>query len=261
MSDPTLFSNETPYKGFTIQEIAEKLLQGRGMTLDATTMRTAVITAEETDAYNRIRRAFTLCAKRFPGVFTIQEYSVAWTLGDTLKALPANCSMPVYVNYDGKTCRRLNRVMRQNVLDGNTSANVQQLSLSGDPVYYHIRGITNLASANPPDYRLVLELIPHPTDAKLITIGYNAKAPALASATADDKDNYLPIDDALQEWILRRAQALWAADSGDSTMMELALAEMERIERDLDDAAEANMDAPVTILPEYPTLPSHQRRR
>lgn len=260
MANPTLISNVTPYKGFTLLEIAERLLATRGMTLDSTTMRTVAIASDQTDAYNRIRRAFDLCARRFPGVFFIQKYSTTWVQNDTLLSLPANCQAPLYVNYDGKTLRRMTRVQRQNILDGIQSGS-QTFKMAGDPMYYHIAGIANEASANPPDYRLVIELLPHPADAKTIEIGYNARAPQLVSATAGDTDDYLPVDQILQEWILRRAMMLWGADSGDTLTIDVASAELKVLELDMDEISEANLDAPTAIYPEYPTMPEFQRRR
>lgn len=263
MADPTLINNVTPYTGFTLQQITERLLASRGMTLDSTTMRTVAITSEETDAYTRIRRAFTLASAKYPGLFFVQEYSVAWTAGNTMIYLPANVQNILYVNYKGRPCRELTRKMRANILDGLNTSNEQQFKISGDIVYWHARGLTDIGAANAPEYRVVLELLPHPasTDTEIVTIGYNAKAPALPSSASNQKDDVLPANEPLQEWILRRAQELWAADEGDATTREIAISERQVIEMDLDEIVEANLGVPSVILPEYPTAPDYQRRR
>lgn len=263
MANPTLISNVTPYSGFTLQQIAERLLASRGMTLDSTTMRTVAITSEETDAYNRIRRSFSLAQAKYPGLFTVQEYSVAWTAGDTLLALPANVQNVLYVNFAGRPCRELNRAMRQNLLDG-LSSGTQVFKITGsEVVYWHLRGMADVGAANAPDYRQVLEILPHlpSTNTDTITIGYVAKAPALPSSASNQKDDALPASEPLQEWILRRAQEIWAADEGDATTREIAIQERQHVELDLDEIMEGSVGVPSVVLPEYPTLPEYQRRR
>lgn len=262
MADPTLISNVSAYSGFTLDQITERLLASRGMTLDSTTMRTPVIATESTDAYNRIRRSFSLFVARFPGVYTIQKYNTTWTLNDTMLALAANLRDIVYVEWDGRPLRRINRLMRQNIHNGrDASSNAQVLDVAGDPLYYDEVGLANVGTASAPDYRLVIEILPHPSTSKTLTVCYNAKAPALPSTGATDKDDPLPINEPFQEWVLRRAQELWAADEGDQVTREMAMQERANIELDIDEMIDANMDAPSVILPEYPTAPSSQRRR
>jgi hypothetical protein len=263
MADPTLISNETPYTGFTLQEIAERLLASRGLTLDATTMRTPVITADETDAYNRVRRAFALFTAKYPGLFTAQEYETNWTAGDTMLALPANVRDVLYVDFNGKTLRPLSRKMRENIKDGMVSGELQLKLGTGETGYYCLRGLANVGTSDDPEYRIVIELLPAPAASITypITIGYNIKAPALLSSTAEQKDNPIPLAEPMQEWLLRRSQELWATDDGDQVTLTLAKTERAEIEADLNETLEANQEMPIVVLPEYPTLPSYHRRR
>ena len=261
MADPTLISNVTPYSGFTVEQICERLLASRGMTLDATTMRSEAIATDIVDAYNRIRRSCVLLQARFPGIFTIQPYTVTWIQDDSMLALPANARDVVYVDYDGRPLKPLSRKMRQNILDGrNSSTNVQEYKATGETSYYFLAGMANVGTADDPDYRPVIELIPAPSNARTLEIGYNAKAPALPSSTAEEKDNPLPYNEALQEWILRRAQELWGADESDKTSVDIAREERSVLEMDIDEMLEANMEYPSVVLPEYPTEPNNQRR-
>lgn len=262
MADPTLIVNNTPYSGFTVEQICERLLASRGLTLDSATMRTEADTYQAADAYNRIRRACALFHARYPGLFTIQPYTVTWIAGDTMVALPANARDIVYVDYDGRPLRPITRKMRQNILDGrNANTNAQEYTTTGEASFYDLAGMTNAGTSDDPDYRPVLRLIPAPSNSKTLEVGYNSKAPALPSSTAEEKDNPLPYNEAMQEWILRRAQELWGADDGDRVLVATAREERGVTEMDIDEMVEAMMDGiPSVVLPEYPTLPNSQRR-
>lgn len=259
MADPTLISNETPYTGFTLTDIVERLLASRGMTLDSATGRTVATTTEQTEAYNRVRRAFIMLSARFPGVWTIQEYEVAWTSGDTMRAVPANCLNVLYVYFNGIPLKPLNRHMMQaiNAEDSASSA----YRITGDVRYYEVPGITNTGTASDPVYAQVIRLVPSPGTGNVsnVRIGYRIKAPALPSSTADELDNPLPVHEALQEWLLRRAMEIWGADDGDQTTVVIAREERTVIEMDIDELIEGTSEYPKVATPAYPTLPDYDR--
>lgn len=259
MADPTLVSNVTPYTGFTLDQITERLLAARGMTLDSTTGRVVATSGEQTDAYNRVRRAFSLLSTRFPSIFSIQQYSVAWTAGNTMIALPASIRDIVYVSFDGRQLRPLTRIKYLDIIKAADSGGGYKVT--GEACYYRVAGFSDEGVSPATDYRIVLEIIPNPDSASTDTliVGYNSKAPALPRTDSDDGAVTLPVNEPLQEWILRRAQELWAVDASDTTSRENAEAERLKIEMDLDEMLEANLEYPDVAIPDYPTLPEYSR--
>lgn len=263
MADPTLLADQAVYSGFTLDEITEQLLGARGMTLDATTGRVLASSTEQTEAYNRVRRAMSLLTARFPGVFSIQEHTVTWTDGDTMYALPASCRDVVYVSYQNRQLRPLNRLERQRLVK-NASDDTATWKITGTTLYYIIRGISNEGTSDSPDYRTVIELIPGPASpqaTETLAVGYNAKGWALPRADGTDGAKELPLNNALQEWLLRRSQELWAVDQSDSTTLELARSERAAVEIDIDEMVEGNLEYPQVAYPEYPSIPTHDRDR
>lgn len=259
MTNPTLIGNVTPYGGFTVESIVERLLASRGMTLDAATGRTIATTTEQTESFNRLRRAMVMMSAKYPGIWTIQEYSVAWIAGDTRINIPLNALNVLYVYFNGVPLTPLNRHMLQGIeASDDSTANYR---ITGDPRYYAMVGISNSGDANDPIYRQVLELIPAPatTVTDTIRIGYRIRSPELPSSTAEEKDNPLPVHEALQEWLLRRSMELWAADEGDQTTTMIAREERMVVEMDLDELIEGMGEYPKVATAEYPTLPSNRR--
>lgn len=260
MADPVLVSNVAPYTGFTLDEITERLLGTRGMTLDALTGRTLATTSEQTDAYNRVRRAFTLLNTRWPNLWSIQTFKVNWTPDDTRIALPASIASIVYVNYNGVPMLPLTRTKYQ-ALSANVDT-TKRFRIDGLPGYYFIPGFSDEGVPPATDYRLVLELVPHPgtqgNDNEL-EIAYNSKAPALPRADTDEGAVTLPVHESLQEWALRRAQELWAADQGDAVTGGIAKEERAIVELDIDEWIEANNEYPMVVEAEYPILPTIHR--
>lgn len=260
MTNPTLIGNVTPYGGFTVESIVERLLASRGMTLNSATGRTVATTTEQTEAFDRLRRAMVMLSARFPGVWTIQEYSATWTSGDTRLAVPANCLNVLYVYYNGIPLKPLNRHHMQAIEASDQSG--QDYRISGDTAYYHVVGITNTGTTDDPVYAQVIELIPAPASpnaTRTVRIGYRIKSPALPSSTAEEKDNPLPIHEALQEWLLRRMMEMWGADEADQTTVQVAREERQVVELDLEELIEGTSEYPKVATPEYPTLPNVSR--
>lgn len=259
MTNPTVISNVTPYGGFTVESIVERLLASRGMTLDSATGRTVATTTEQTEAFNRLRRAMVMLSARFPGVWTIQEWSAAWVAGDSRVNIPLNALNVLYVYFNGIPLTPLNRHHIQGITRGDDSGGGYKIT--GTPLYYQVVGISNSGDADDPVYRQVLEIIPAPPSdsTETVRVGYRIKSPALPSSTAEEKDNPLPVHEALQEWLLRRSMELWGADDGDQTTTTLAREERMVIEMDLDELIEGMGEYPKVATMEYPTLPENRR--
>lgn len=260
MADPTLVTNVTPYTGFSLDEITEQLLATRGMTIDSTTGRVVATSTEQSEAYRRVRRAWTMMNARFPSLWSIQLYSVAWTAGDTMLALPASIGSIIYVNYNGIPLKPLTRskfqaLSRSEDLGGD-------FKVAGKPTHYFLPGFSDEGASPATDYRLVIELIPHPGtdyDTKTIEVAYNSKAPALPRDDSDDGNVGLPVHEAMQEWLLRRSQEIWAADESDAVTQQIAREERAIIEDDIDEWIEANNEYPQVAQAEYPSFPSINR--
>ncbi len=260
MADPTLLADQPSYTGFTVDEIAERLLGARGMTLDADTGRVLATSSEQLDAYNRVRRAMSMLTARFPGVFTIQEHTATWTSGDTMYALPASCRSVVWASYEGRQLRPLTRLKRQDLV--KSDENDGGFKITGTCLYYFMRGMSDEGVSPLTDYRHVIELIPNPISPQAtesLVVGYNIKSWALPRADSDDGAKELPLSEPLQEWLLRRSQEIWGADASDQTTVGIAREERMVIEDDIHDMIEGTLEYPAAATPEYPTLPSESR--
>lgn len=230
------------------------------MTLDTDTGRVIASTTEQAEVYAVVRRAMAMLMSKFPGVFTIQMHSVAWTSGDTRYALPAAVRRPLWVTYAGKNLRPLTRIKRQDLVKGDAAGGGWKIT--GITGYYHMVGISNEGTADSPDYRQVIELIPTPTtpyDAQTLIVAYNAKAWALPRDNATDGAKEIPLDEAMQEWLLRRAQIIYGADASDPTTVQTAREELLTIEMDIDQMVQDTLEYPEAAMPEFPTLPDASR--
>lgn len=245
MANPTLVGSETPYSGFTVAQIVERLLATRGLTEDATTGRTVATSDDSAQARVFVRRAVNALNGTFPSVWSIREATGTWIAGDSMIALPQNARAALYVLFDGVPLRAINRDddlrnRTQNVSNGVAG----QLKTGAGVEFYRTVGFTSLSGT---DKRPVIQLFATPPEAKSYIIGYNAKAPALTT----DADA-MPMMDSFQEWVLIKARELWATEVNDTVTKQVAMADLARQEQAMIPELESMLEAPKRMRWRYP---------
>lgn len=241
MANPTLVSTETPYSGWTLAQIVERLLSAFGLTEDSTTGRTVASVEESAQARAFVRRAFTALNGKFPSIWSIREFSGTWVAGDHSVTLPSNCRSVLYVIWDGLPLDPLTRDDELRIKNARSAAGAEQATKLGTaPSAYRTTGFTSAGL-------LVVRLFDTPAEAKTYEVGYNALSPALTvDATA------LPTMASFQEWVLEKAKELWASELGDTVQLKLSQGQLARIEQDLIPDTEAMLEVPHRFKWRYP---------
>lgn len=235
MTNPTLIAQDTPWRGFTGDELEERLLSSRGLTADSTTGRTVASTAERTAAKAHLQRSFDLLNADFPSLFTVQRYSVAWTAGDHSIALPANIMAVLSVTWGGVYLRPMGRVDYARYRRSDDEGG--DIAAASDPTHFRISGHSDEdagAGGGDRDWRIVLQLHPAPpaTETDTLEVEYLALAKDhfIDATTSADP---LPLFPWLQGWVLERAKELWSAENGDSAIQGVAEKERAKHERSI----------------------------
>lgn len=236
MTNPTLIAQDTPWRGFTFDQLEERLLASRGLTNDSTTGRTVASTAEVTAVQMHLRRAFDLLNADFPSLWSVQRYTVTWTAGDHSIALPANVMAILNVTYKGLSMRPLNRVDYYRLLRSDEEGGDVSTADAG-PMYYRITGHSDEdagTGGGDRDWRIVMRLHPAPptSDTEQLVVEYLSLAKDYAASTTVEADP-LPLHPWLQGWVLERAKELWSAENGDSAIQKVAENERMKHERSI----------------------------
>ena len=241
MANPTLVSTETPFTGFTVAQIVERLLATFGLTEDSTTGRSPASTENSAQARVFVRRAVSMLSGRFPHVFSIRESSGTWVANDHSVAMPSNCKAVLYFLFDGLPLQAISRDDELRILNPNSAAGVAQAPKTGtDVMFYRVTGFTSAGL-------LVLRLYATPGEAKAYTVVYNSLAPALTSDAAE-----MPMSTQFQEWVLAKARDLWASELNDITAKRSAQADLGEIEKTLIPDLEAMLERPTRLKWRYP---------
>lgn len=225
MANPTLIKQSSAWRGFTFDELEERLLASRGLTNDSSTGRTVATAGEVTAAKAHLHRAFDLLNARYPSLWSVRRYTFDWTNGDHSIALPANVMAILGVTWKGVSLRPLQnredyyRVLRTDEAGGDVGA-------SGDPAYFRVTGYSDEGTA---DWRLVLRLHPEPNSSQEVVVEYLALSEDYSS-----EDEALTLYPFMQGWCLERSKELWAAENGDSAIQRVAEAERLKHEADID---------------------------
>lgn len=230
MTNPTLIDQDTPWRGWTTEELQEKVLGSRGLTLDATTGRTLATTQEQADALEAIKQALALLQAEFPSLWVIRTYETTWTSGDHSIALPKNVMAILGASLAGKQLTPMKRDdwyrLRRSDDAGGDIADSQA------PTYYRVTGFSDEDTgddAGERDWRIVVRLHPVPSsDYAGETFSVDYIALGLDVTEVDDPISLFPH---LQGWVFQRAKELWAADNGDVAQAKTAEAERAKHER------------------------------
>lgn len=243
MANPTLVGSETPFSGFTLATVVERLLATFGLTEDSTTGRTVATTEESAQARVFVRRAVSMLNGRFPSIWSIREVTGTWTAGDHSVQLPANCRSVLYVLWDGLPLQALSRDDELRILNPNDAAGSASLpKTGGDVLFYRTTGFVS-GQIVP-----VVRLYATPAEAKSYAIGYNSLAPQL---TTDGST--LPMMPQFQEWVLAKARELWADELNDLTQKKSSIVALNDIEKTLIPDTEAMLERPARLKWKYPT--------
>lgn len=214
MSNPTLTTQVTPYTGWTLATAVETLLATRGLSEDSTSGRTIATATESADARRRIRRAVADLHLSFPGIYSDRTYTIAaWTVGDHSAQLPSDFGSIRWVEWGGVPLVPLDDEARLRDLTsvaGGRSA-TDQIQSTSRVRYYRVEGVDSTNSIP------VIRLYEQPTEAEECKIRYISRAPQLTTDAS-----VLPYDPVIQEWIISKARALWAADEPDQIIMAAA---------------------------------------
>jgi len=250
VSNPTLVGNVTPWAGFTLATIVERLLAAFGLTEDATTGRTVATADDSAQARVFIRRAFSMMNGRWPSIWSIRTVSATWTAGDHSVQLPTQCRSVLYVLWDGAPLTPITRDDELRNVTPNLSSGVAGTLKTGTGVkFYRTTGYVD-GQTSP-----VLRLYATPTEAKTYEVCFNTLAPALTSdATA------LPVMAQFQEWVLAKAKELMASELGDANQKQLALIDLKNIETDLIPDTEAMAEIPHRFKWRYPNEAGRNQR-
>lgn len=214
MTNPTLITQDTPWRGMTFDQLEERVMAAFGLTNDTTTGRTPATAGEVVAAGTHIKRAFDLLAAEFPSLWNMRTYEVAWTSGDHTIALPSNVMAILSVTLGGNKLRPISRDDYQRLLRTDEAGG--DLGASSKPLYYRIAGHADGGAAGE-DWRLALRLHPQPGsgyDTLTLAVDYQA----LAHGYADETD-VIALYPFMQGWVLERAKELWAAEMGNSALM------------------------------------------
>lgn len=257
MTNPTLISQDTPWRGFTGDEILERMLASRGLTNDSTTGRTIATTAELTAGKAHLRRAFDLLNADFPSLWSVQRYSVAWVANDHSISLPANVMAVLNVTYAGVSMRPLNRVDYYRLLRSDDEGGDVSAADNG-AAFFRITGFADAGGgAGSRDWRISLRLHPAPQTSETLEVEYLVLARDHFVDAAESADP-IPLFPWLQGWVLERGKELWAAENGDSAMGGLAEKERAKHERSINRWIEGTRPTSGTVTWRYPNAP---RRR
>jgi len=265
MTNPTIITQDSAYRGFTFDGLVERLLASRGLTLDSTTGRTEATAGEIEAAQIHLRRAFDFCALEFPSLWNIRTYTATWTSGDHSIALPANMMVPLAVTYDGYSLKPLNRTDYYRLLrDDDSGGNV---GASGRPAYYRTTGYSDQDTGETEgdrDWRIVMQIHPTPgsgLDTKTFTVEYLALAGDYESVDATEGGDPVALYPFLQSWVLERSKELWSAENGDSSTQSVAEKERAKAERSIDDFIQGTRQRPSRFTPRYPNVTRRRRYR
>lgn len=252
MANPTVVAGGvTPYAGFTVAQIVERLLSTFGLTEDSTTGRTVATTEESAQARVFVRRAFSMLNGKFPSIWSIRETTGTWIAGDHSIALPSDCRSVLYVVFDGLPLNPMTRDDDLRIMQANNADGSAQAPKTGDGrvLLYRTIGVT---SAN----LIVLRLYDTPADAKTYTVGYNTLAPALTTDASA-----LPIMTQFQEWVLAKARELWATELNDLIAKSAAGKDLVTLESDLVPDTEAMLEVPHRLKWRFPNPAGVHHRR
>lgn len=244
MANPTLVAQDDPWRGFTFDELEERLLASRGLTNDSSTGRTVATTGEVTAAKAHLRRAFDLLNARYPSLWSSRFYSFTWTSGDHSVALPSNVMAILNVTWKGRSLKPLTRddyyrLLRTDDEGGDTAA-------TQDPNNFRVTGYADAGSA---DWRIVMRLHPLPASAEAVVVEYLALAGDYAT-----ESNAIPLYPFMQGWVLERAKELWSAENGDSAIQRVAEAERMKHETDIDRWIEGTRPPASRVTWKYPNV-------
>lgn len=241
MANPTLLASETPYSGFTLAQIVERLLSSFGLSEDSTnTKKTPASTTDQTNARVFVRRAVNVLVGKFPSIWSIREVSSTWVSGDHSVLTPANCRTVIDVLWDGLPLTPITHDDRMRLLRPNDAVGAETSPKTGSEVlFWFISGVTSAQ-------RTILRLVSTPGEAKSYTVIYTTLAPELTNDAAA-----LPMMLQFQEWVLAQARQLFAEEIGDTVQLGLATAAMKRIEDDLRPDVEG-MEEPRRLKWRYP---------
>lgn len=256
MTNPTLIAQDTPWRGFTFDEIEERLLASRGLTNDSSSGRTVATAAEVTACKAHLRRAFDLLYVEFPNLWTVRNYATTWTSGDHSIALPANTMAVLAVTFDGYNLRHMSRDDYYRSLRSVDEGG--DVAAAGRPVYYRISGHADVGSGSK-DWRIVMRLHPIPSTSyagKALNVEYLAHAPAFGTET--DPVNLYSF---LQGWVLERAKELWSAENGDMAILQTAEKERAKHERGIASWIEGSRQMPGRLTTRYPNVSRKTRYR
>ncbi len=251
MTNPTLIAQDTPWRGFTFDQIEERLLASRGLTNDSTTGRTVATTAEVTAAKTHLRRAFDLLSARYPSLWTDRYYSFTWTSGDHSAVLPANVMAILGVTWKGISLRPMStedyyKELRDDEAGGDTGA-------EGDPKYFRVTGFSDENAGTDPgdrDWRIAMRLHPQPSSAEAVVVQYLSLSSDFTSQEADP----IFLFPFMQGWALERAKELWSAENGDSAIQSVAEAERLKHEMDIDRWLDAGVKKATRFTWRYPNV-------
>lgn len=228
MTNPTLIGQDSAWRGFTFDQIVERVLQARGLTADTTTYptRTEADASELELAQISVRRAFDLLNTDFPSVWSRRTYSVAWTSGDHSIALPANVMAIRGVTMGGYPLAPISlddyyRLLKADSEGGGIA--------SGDrPLYYRVSGYSDEDTGTAEgdrDWRLVLRLDPAPANAyatATLVVDYLAFAGDYEAVDSTEGGDPVALYPWMQGWVLERAKELMSAETGDSNLQKVS---------------------------------------
>lgn len=250
MANPTLVGNVTPWVGFTLATLCERLLATFGLTEDSTTGRTVASTEEAAQGRVFIRRAVSMLNGRWPSIWSIRTVTGTWTAGDHSVQLPTQCRSILYMLWDGAPLTAISRDDELRNLTPNLSSGVAGTLKTGTGVkFYRTTGYVS-GQQSP-----VVRLYATPTEAKTYEVCFNTLAPGL---TVDG--DYLPMMAQFQEWVLAKARELWASELNDAPTKQGALVDLKRIEDDLIPDTEAMQEIPHRFKWRYPNQAGRNQR-
>lgn len=255
MANPTLAGNQTPYVGFTLAQIVERLLATFGLTEDSTTGRTVASTEEAAQARVFVRRAVSMLNGKFPSIFSIRTVTGTWIAGDHSLALPTQARSILYFMFDGLPLNPMTRDDELRIAQANTASGVAQAPKTGDGnvLLYRTTGIVlGTTSVSTP----VVRLFDTPAEAKAYEICFNTIAPALTV-----ESDVLPMMQQFQEWVLQKARDLWANELNDLSQKSAAAVSLKEIESDLVPDTEAMLEVPHRLKWRYPNPAGRFQRR
>lgn len=259
MTNPSLIAQDTPWRGFTMDEIVEAVLMPKGLTLSASTNRTIATTEEQSRVERYVREAVDELHAMLPNVFTFQWYEATWTVGDHSIALPANMGSILQLTFDGYNMRPITRDDYARLRRTDEEGGGIESEEGGRVAYYRVTGYSDEdagTAAGDRDWRVVVRLFPTPLEAKTLKVNYISLPPALTVGA--DPMPYLPT---MQRWIRHRAGEIWAADSGDVAQQSSCERERAKVEPTLQGWFEAMRELPSRARPRRPHVTRKLRYR